>query len=104
MTGKPYFTHVEDAVTKHVLDELLSLAEKVRITREVLHKDAESILNRMQTAGYIRRQWKETEATLPALMAEAREDDWTVEAIAETLSVTESYVYRKLREQPTEDK
>ena len=100
MTDKPYFMHVEDAVIEHSLDELIKIAERIKVTREVLRKDADSIDNRMQVAGYIRRQWKQTEETLPALMAEARKDRWTVEAIAETLGVTESYVYRRLRDQP----
>ncbi|MFJ8900018.1 helix-turn-helix domain-containing protein [Streptomyces sp. NPDC102370] len=98
MNDKPFPMHVEDSVTEHVLDQLLKLAETVKATREVTHKDADSLLYRMQKAGYVRREWKQTEEALPALMAEAREDQWTVEAIAETLGVTESYVYRVLRE------
>jgi acetolactate synthase small subunit len=98
VTDKPFPMHVEDSVTEHVLDQLLKLAETIKVTREVTHQGSESVLFRMQKAGYVRRQWKQTEEALPALMAEAREDQWTVEAIAETLDVTESYVYRVLRE------
>ncbi|MGC0427627.1 hypothetical protein RKD32_003982 [Streptomyces sp. SAI-195] len=98
MNDKPFPEHVEDSVTEHVLDQLLKLAETVKITREVTRKDADSLFFRMQKAGYIRREWKQAEEALPALMAEARKDGWTVEAIAETLDVTVSYVYRVLRE------
>ncbi|MCX5266071.1 hypothetical protein [Streptomyces sp. NBC_00199] len=102
MTDKPYFMHVEDVMTEHALDEMIKLAEQIKVTREVTRKEADSIHHRMHVAGYIRRQWKEIEETLPALMAEAREDRWTVTGIAETLDVTESYVYRRLRESAAE--
>ncbi|MFE1070982.1 hypothetical protein ACFW5W_07100 [Streptomyces sp. NPDC058783] len=98
MNAKPFPEHVEDSVTEHVLDQLLKLAETVKITREVTRKDADSLFFRMQKAGYIRREWKQAEEALPDLMAEARKDGWTVEAIAESLDVTVSYVYRVLRD------
>ncbi|MFJ7337864.1 hypothetical protein ACIQUU_32025 [Streptomyces sp. NPDC101116] len=98
MSEKPFYQHVQDHVTDHVLDELIKLADKIKATREVTTTHAESLHSRMETAGYIRRQWKQVEETLPALMAEARRDQWSVEAIANQLGVTESYVYRRLRE------
>ncbi|MFJ4585121.1 hypothetical protein [Streptomyces echinatus] len=98
MSEKPFHQHVREHVTDQVLDELIKLAERIKATREITDTHAESLYARMETAGYIRRQWKQVEETLPALMAEARKDQWTVEAIANTLDVTESYVYRRLRE------
>lgn len=98
MSEKPFHQHVRDHVTDHVLNELIKLADQIKATREVTSTHAESLHARMETVGYIRRQWKQVEETLPTLMAEARADQWTVEAIAKQLGVTESYVYRRLRE------
>ncbi|MFJ9538762.1 hypothetical protein ACIRPX_16025 [Streptomyces sp. NPDC101225] len=98
MSDKPFHQHVRDHVTDHVLDELIKLAEQIKATREITDTQAASLYSRMETAGHIRRQWKQVEETLPALMAEARKDQWSVESIASTLGVTDSYVYRRLRE------
>ncbi|MEV6667560.1 helix-turn-helix domain-containing protein [Streptomyces nigra] len=98
MNEKPFHDHLRDHVTDHVLDEVIKLAEKIQATREITDAGAESLAARIETAGYIRRQWKQVEETLPSLMAEARKDGWSAEAIAEQLGVTESYVYRRLRE------
>ncbi|MFG2650947.1 helix-turn-helix domain-containing protein [Streptomyces sp. NPDC048436] len=90
---------IEEKATEVYIEQLLDLAEKIKTVREVVRKDAESLDRRMQTAGYVRGQWKQTEEALPALMAEAHESGWSVERIAAMLDVTESYVYRRLREQ-----
>lgn len=101
MSREPFIVEqVEEKATEHYIEELLALAEKIKNVRAAVREDAGSINRRMAMAGYVRYQWKQTEEGLPALMAEARQSGWSVELIAETLQVTESYVYRRLREQP----
>ncbi|MGW0134843.1 hypothetical protein [Streptomyces sp. NPDC003299] len=81
------------------VDDLLALADKIKTIREAVRKDSDSLYRRLQRAGYVRRLWKQTEETLPELITEAYyAADRTVADIADDLSVSESYVYRVLRE------
>ncbi|MFF8095701.1 hypothetical protein [Streptomyces sp. NPDC016675] len=100
MSDEP-FNHeaAEKQITDALIDQLLTTAEQLKTTREVMRKGEDSLDRRLQRAGLVRRQWKQTEEALPALMAEARNAGYTVEGIAYTLGLTESYVYRVLREQ-----
>ncbi|MFF9284851.1 hypothetical protein [Streptomyces griseosporeus] len=90
---------IEEKATEVYVDELLALAERIKNVREAVRKDSDSLYRRLQRAGYARRLWKETEATLPALIAEAYAAGRPVSDIAFDLAVSESYVYRILREQ-----
>jgi AraC-like DNA-binding protein len=100
MSREPFtIEQVEEKATEHYIEELLALAERIKTVRAAVREDAGSINRRMAMAGYVRHQWKQTEEGLPALMTEARDSGWSVEIIAEELGVTESYVYRRLREQ-----
>ncbi|MFD4880026.1 hypothetical protein ACFWOB_42610 [Streptomyces sp. NPDC058420] len=89
---------VEEKATEVYITELLALADKIKLVREVVRKDADSLDRRMLRAGYVRSLWKQTEETLPALIREARAAEKSVADVAATLGVTESYVYRVLRQ------
>lgn len=90
---------IEEKAMEVYVDDLLALADKIKTIREASRKDYDSLYRRLQRAGYVRRLWKQTEATLPALIAEAHAADRPVADIADDLAVSESYVYRVLREQ-----
>lgn len=59
---------------------------------------AGSLEFRMRHAINARKQWKEVEQGLPALLVEVRDGGWEPKQIAKLFDLTESYVYRKLRE------
>ncbi|MEV0982616.1 hypothetical protein [Streptomyces sp. NPDC049915] len=59
---------------------------------------AASLEFRMRHAVIARKQWKEVEQDLPALLVEVRDAGWEPKQIARLFDLTESYVYRKLRE------
>ncbi|MGW4393323.1 hypothetical protein [Streptomyces sp. NPDC004685] len=103
MSSTPFrVEQIEELAVETYVDQVLDLAEKIRTVREAVRKDADTLDRRMGSAGYVRRLWKQTEEDLPALMSEARAAQWTISKIANTLDVTESYVYRRLREQQAE--
>ncbi|MGW2292798.1 hypothetical protein [Streptomyces phaeochromogenes] len=59
---------------------------------------AASLEFRMRHVIKARKQWKEVEQGLPALLVEVRDAGWEPKQIAKLFDLTESYVYRKLRE------
>ncbi|MEU8466625.1 helix-turn-helix transcriptional regulator [Streptomyces sp. NPDC029006] len=100
MAGEPFRVEmIEEKAMEVYVGEILTIADKIKTIREAVRKDADSVYRRLERAGYVRRLAKQTEETLPELIAEAYADDWTVAGIAESLAVSESYVYRVLREQ-----
>lgn len=100
MSHEPFKAEqIEERAVEAYVTELLDLADKIKTVRNAVRKDADSLGRRMQRAGYARRLWKQTEAALPALIVEARTAGQSVADIAHELDVTESYVYRVLREQ-----
>ncbi|MEH0470866.1 hypothetical protein QA943_18760 [Streptomyces sp. B21-097] len=102
MSPEPFRAEqIEEKATEVYITELLTLAEKIKHVREAVRKDADSLDRRLQRAGYARRLWKQTEETLPALIAEAKAAGHSVPDIAHELGVTNSYVYRVLRDQST---
>ncbi|MER6403182.1 helix-turn-helix transcriptional regulator [Streptomyces viridosporus] len=99
MADEPFrVEQIEEKAMEIYVGELLTLADKIKNIREAIRKDADTLYRRLQRAGYVRRLWKQTEETMPALIAEAYAADWTVADIAHELGVSESYVYRVLRE------
>ncbi|WP_250399925.1 helix-turn-helix transcriptional regulator [Streptomyces cellostaticus] len=103
MAGEPFRVEmIEEKAMEVYIDEILAIAGKIKTVREAVRKDADSMYRRLERAGYVRRLAKQTEETLPELIAAAYADNWTVAAIAEHLVVSESYVYRVLREQRAE--
>jgi len=104
ISDKPFdFELAEKKLTEGFIDQFLKLAEQLKATREVMRKDADSLQRRLAHAGLVRRAWKEVEESLPALIVEARADGYSVDGIAYTLGVTDSYVYRKVRDQQAAD-
>ncbi|MXM68897.1 hypothetical protein GR925_37260, partial [Streptomyces sp. HUCO-GS316] len=78
MTAEPFrIEQIEEKATEVYLTQLFDVVNKIKSVREAVRKDADSIYRRMQDAGSVRRLWKQTEETLPALIAEARAADWT---------------------------
>ncbi|MFB7461701.1 hypothetical protein [Streptomyces sp. NPDC056188] len=99
MPPEPYRAEqIEELATEACLVQLFDVVEKIKNVREVVRKDADSLDRRLERAGYARRLWKQTEEALPALIAEARAADKSVADIAFGLDLTESYVYRVLRD------
>ncbi|MDH6589787.1 hypothetical protein M2161_008893 [Streptomyces sp. SAI-133] len=62
------------------------------------HEHAKSLEMRMRHAIMARKQWKAVEQGLPDLLVEVRDGGWEPKQIAKLFDLTESYVYRKLRE------
>ncbi|RMB83663.1 hypothetical protein [Streptomyces shenzhenensis] len=98
MSAKPFdFELAEKKLTDGFIDELLKHAEQFRAVRDVIREGSDSLDRRLARAGLVRREWRETEESLPSLITEARDNGHSVDGIAYTLGVTESYVYRILR-------
>jgi AraC-like DNA-binding protein len=58
--------------------------------------------NRLSEAGRIRRDWKEIEDQIPQIIANAAAAGAKPRSIARELDVSESYVYRVIRETPAD--
>lgn len=85
-------------------EQVLALARRYDAERAAERRRALTVDERLAEAGRIRAEWKAVEAELPDLIAEAEATGGSlgsglrVNNIADRLGVTESYVYRKLRE------
>ncbi|MGW4727651.1 hypothetical protein ACWEQC_00355 [Streptomyces shenzhenensis] len=105
MSDKPFdFELAEKKITDGFIDQLLKLTEQFTAARDIVRTGTDSLDRRLARAGLVRHEWKETEESLPSLITEARDNGYSVDGIAYTLGVTESYVYRILRKsRSTED-
>ena len=87
---------------EHLADQVqAALAEYHRRTAETEAQrvDIHPALLRLHQAAKARRAWKRIDAEIPQIIADACSVDmWGPQDAALCLGVTESYVYRKLRE------
>ncbi|MGW1770653.1 helix-turn-helix domain-containing protein [Streptomyces sp. NPDC002104] len=86
----------------HLAEHMRAALREYDVRKAAEQAAAESLDHRLLRAASARLIWKAIEPTLPALMTEASADGWTPDRIADAFGVTPSYVYRKLREQPTD--
>ncbi|MGW2292789.1 hypothetical protein [Streptomyces phaeochromogenes] len=78
--------------------EVAALVRRFERGQEQQQALADTAEARMMRAAKARKEWKAVEEGLPDLLAEARDAGWQPKQIAKILDLTESYVYRKLRE------
>jgi AraC-like DNA-binding protein len=97
----------QPSAAEQFAEQVLALAQRYAAEQAAEQRRTLSVDERLAEAGRIRAAWKAVEAELPALIAEAEATGGSlglglrVNNIADRLGVTESYVYRKLRERPT---
>ncbi|MFE1839245.1 hypothetical protein [Streptomyces sviceus] len=91
----------EPAITSdaQLAKEVTALVRRYEKGQEQREQVADDLVIRMQYAAKTRKQWKEVEKNLPSLLVEVRDAGWDPKQIAKLFDLTESYVYRKLREQ-----
>ncbi|WP_328361440.1 hypothetical protein OG800_26510 [Streptomyces sp. NBC_00445] len=87
---------------EQLAEEVTALIRRYERGQEQQQKFADTVEARMMRAAKARKEWKAVEEGLPDLLAEAREAGWQPKQIAQILDLTESYVYRKLREHDAE--
>jgi len=94
----------EPAITtaEQLAKELAALVRRYESGQEQQRQLADSLELRMQRTIHAREQWKEVEKDLPSLLVEVRDAGWEPKQIAKLFDLTESYVYRKLRERDAE--
>ncbi|KAB1141390.1 hypothetical protein F7R91_32715 [Streptomyces luteolifulvus] len=78
--------------------EVTALVRRYERGQEQQRQLADSLELRMSRAVKARKEWKEVEKDLPSLLVEVRDAGWEPKQIATLFDLTESYVYRKLRE------
>jgi transcriptional regulator of acetoin/glycerol metabolism len=84
--------------TEQFAEEVAALARRYERGKEQERQLADTVEARMLQTARARKDWKEAEEALPGLLVEARNAGWQPKQIARILDLTESYVYRKLRE------
>ncbi|MFF9262012.1 hypothetical protein [Streptomyces longwoodensis] len=79
--------------------EVAALVHRYERGREQAQARDESLVARMSRAARAREEWKVIEPQLPGLLFEAHEQGWQPKQLTRMFDLTESYVYRALREQ-----
>ncbi|MGF0176701.1 hypothetical protein ACQF36_41485 [Streptomyces sp. Marseille-Q5077] len=78
--------------------EVTALVRRYESGQQERRQHADSLELRMRRTIQARKEWKEVEKELPGLLVEVRDAGWEPKQIAKLFDLTESYVYRKLRE------
>ncbi|MEH0555999.1 hypothetical protein [Streptomyces sp. B21-101] len=86
------------ATAEQLAQEVKALVSRYERGQEQQRQQLDTVEGRMMRAALARKAWKEVEPDLPALVVEAHGEGWAPKQIAHILDLTESYVYRKLRD------
>lgn len=98
MTGDTVATPAE-----RLAEQLLAITaqyERELAATKAQTTDVHPAVLRVLQAATARREWKKIEADMPQIIADAcAVERWNPQTVASVLGVTDSYVYRKLRDQ-----